>query len=207
MWKTIKKNKGLCLQEAWYDHCKSIFATLGPIVWKWVRLEFSNFCSQDKCVLWPSVQWPITNIICENILEYKTYLSPFKYGWGWEMVFIVTFSNFQPYRDYHTFMGNWSVIKNWRVIPPVMGMCLETPTRYQGSNSRQWCYACGLMLRTFTTLPPMTPSLIWVKVMVFNATFNNISAISWRSVLLVEEAGVPRENNPTCRKSLTNFIT
>jgi hypothetical protein len=30
--------------------------------------------------------------------------------------------------------------------------------------------------------------------MVFNATFNNISVISWWSVLLVEETGVPREN-------------
>jgi hypothetical protein len=29
--------------------------------------------------------------------------------------------------------------------------------------------------------------------MVFNATFNNISVISWRSVLLVKEAGVPGE--------------
>jgi hypothetical protein len=27
------------------------------------------------------------------------------------------------------------------------------------------------------------------------ATFNNISAISWRSVLLVEETGVPGENH------------
>jgi hypothetical protein len=27
--------------------------------------------------------------------------------------------------------------------------------------------------------------------MVFNATFNNISVTSWRSVLLVEETGVP----------------
>jgi hypothetical protein len=27
--------------------------------------------------------------------------------------------------------------------------------------------------------------------MLFNATFNNISVISWRSVLLVEEVGVP----------------
>jgi cytochrome b561 len=27
--------------------------------------------------------------------------------------------------------------------------------------------------------------------MVFNATLNNISVISWRSVLLVEETGVP----------------
>jgi hypothetical protein len=30
--------------------------------------------------------------------------------------------------------------------------------------------------------------------MVFNDTFNNISFISWRSVLLVEETGVQGEN-------------
>jgi hypothetical protein len=30
--------------------------------------------------------------------------------------------------------------------------------------------------------------------MVFNATINNISVISWRSVLLAEETGAPREN-------------
>jgi hypothetical protein len=34
-----------------------------------------------------------------------------------------------------------------------------------------------------------------VRVMVFNATFNNISGLLWRSVLLLEEAGVPRENH------------
>jgi len=31
--------------------------------------------------------------------------------------------------------------------------------------------------------------------MVFNATFNNISVISWWSALLMEEMGVPREND------------
>jgi hypothetical protein len=31
--------------------------------------------------------------------------------------------------------------------------------------------------------------------MVFNATFNNISVTSWRSVLFVEETGVPGENH------------
>jgi hypothetical protein len=31
--------------------------------------------------------------------------------------------------------------------------------------------------------------------MIFNATFNNISAISWQSVLLVEEIKVLGENN------------
>jgi len=34
-----------------------------------------------------------------------------------------------------------------------------------------------------------------VRVMVFNATSNNISAISWWSVSLVEETGVPGENH------------
>jgi hypothetical protein len=40
-------------------------------------------------------------------------------------------------------------------------------------------------------------SAFWirVRVMVFNATFNNISIVSWRSVLLVEETGVPGENH------------
>ena len=32
-------------------------------------------------------------------------------------------------------------------------------------------------------------------VMVFNTTFNNISVISWWPVLLVEDTGVPGENN------------
>ena len=61
--------------------------------------------------------------------------------------------------------------------------------------------------------------------MVFNATLNNISVISWRSVLLVGETGVPGENHRTvaavsfigggnrntrrkpqnCRKLLTNL--
>jgi hypothetical protein len=36
---------------------------------------------------------------------------------------------------------------------------------------------------------------VGVRVMVFDATFNNISVVSWRSVLLVEETGLPGENN------------
>ena len=34
-----------------------------------------------------------------------------------------------------------------------------------------------------------------VSVMMLNATLNNISVISWWSVLLVEETGVPGENH------------
>jgi hypothetical protein len=35
----------------------------------------------------------------------------------------------------------------------------------------------------------------WFRFMVFNATFNNISVISWQSVLLLEDSGVPGENH------------
>jgi hypothetical protein len=38
-------------------------------------------------------------------------------------------------------------------------------------------------------------SLTVIRLMMVNATFNNISVISWRSVLLVEETGVPGENH------------
>ena len=34
-----------------------------------------------------------------------------------------------------------------------------------------------------------------VRTLAFSVTFNNISVISWLSVLLVEETGVPEENN------------
>ena len=35
--------------------------------------------------------------------------------------------------------------------------------------------------------------VLFVCLMVFNTTFNNISVISWRSVLLVDETGRPGE--------------
>jgi hypothetical protein len=44
--------------------------------------------------------------------------------------------------------------------------------------------------------------VVWFGLVLWS-TLNNISAISWRSVLLVEETGVPGENH----RSLTNFIT
>jgi len=37
--------------------------------------------------------------------------------------------------------------------------------------------------------------IIGLDAMVINATFNNISAISWRSVVLLEKTWVPAENN------------
>jgi len=54
-------------------------------------------------------------------------------------------------------------------------------------------------------------ALGWVehhgRVVVFNDTFNNISVILWQSVLLGGGNRSTRRKPPTCRKSVTNFIT
>jgi hypothetical protein len=42
--------------------------------------------------------------------------------------------------------------------------------------------------------------------MVFSSTFNNISVISWMSVLLVEETRVTRENHVVVSKRYVNII-
>ena len=45
-----------------------------------------------------------------------------------------------------------------------------------------------------------------VMIVVLNATFNNIPAMSWRSVLLMEENQSSWKKQPACHKSLTKFI-
>jgi hypothetical protein len=52
-----------------------------------------------------------------------------------------------------------------------------------------------LISNILTTCTSISSCGLGVRVMVFNATFNNISVILWPSVLLVEETGVPRENH------------
>jgi hypothetical protein len=45
------------------------------------------------------------------------------------------------------------------------------------------------------TDPYILSDLLIFDFLCFNATFSNISAISWRPVLVVEEAGVTGENH------------
>ena len=54
---------------------------------------------------------------------------------------------------------------------------------------------CVLSSWKLSPLNAVHVQLLGVMVMVFDATFNNISAILWPSVLLVEENGVPGEND------------
>jgi len=71
----------------------------------------------------------------------------------------------------------------WNQLVTVLKVCLITNNMLYF----QWKEVSKIMF-----------TFIWqnrVRVMVFNATFNNISVISWWSVLFEEETAVPGENH------------
>ena len=63
---------------------------------------------------------------------------------------------------------------------------------YSNEESRQCGGEEGRSLLHITEF-----ACLFVCLVVFKATFNNSSVISWRSVLLKEETGVPGENHRT----------
>jgi hypothetical protein len=65
-----------------------------------------------------------------------------------------------------------------------------------------WCFLVYFYTHETLILEKFIDLIDWF--LVFNANFNNISAISWRPVLVVEEAGVPGENN---RPWASNWLT
>jgi len=82
-------------------------------------------------------------------------------------------------------------------IKPALTNCSSSTTSLLTSSEK---------INTCTTVSTSSPSLHFLLhinqlmvdlcwFMVFNTTFNNISVISWQSVLLVEETRVPVENN------------
>ena len=92
-------------------------------------------------------------------------------------------------------------------IPILKSILIETEPMILDIQGKQPLNACAYMyvftkLNVFvwqvflenqpTNIPTMYGSY-WVRVIVFNATFNNISVISWWSVLLLQETGVPAE--------------
>ena len=64
--------------------------------------------------------------------------------------------------------------------------------------SKVLCYKQYIFWQILVTLLVSSNTSYWMnefEFYVFNATFSNISAISWQPVLVVEEAGVPGENH------------
>jgi len=62
-------------------------------------------------------------------------------------------------------------------------------------DSRVLCYCNVMITNSGRSVAIFNCKMVWFGCMVFNVTFNNISVISWRSVLLVKETGGPGENH------------
>ena len=69
------------------------------------------------------------------------------------------------------------------------------PKNIRASLVRRNFFKCAPLTWNPGSAPAMAKENGWFGFMVFNATFNNISVISWRSVLLAEETEVPGENH------------
>ena len=109
------------------------------------------------------------------------------------------------------------VLAHWNNSPRIdMSTHPYTLSRWFGASSplHQRCGQISWKINLFGKVPSndmlLQPEEWWfglVWFMVFNATFNNISAISWRSVLLVVETWVPGENHRPVASHWQTFIT
>jgi hypothetical protein len=77
---------------------------------------------------------------------------------------------------------------------PMQSVMVHITTNVVSSNTADWRDVLDITLCDKIWLKCCDQTAVGFRFMMFNATFNNISAISWRSVLLVKETGVPGEN-------------
>jgi antitoxin component of MazEF toxin-antitoxin module len=107
--------------------------------------------------------------------------------------------------QYDFIWGIWWVYPIWlymRYMMRLPNMTLyevyEETTQYDFIWGIWWDYPIWLYMRYMMRLPNMTLYEVYDETTQYefipNTTFNNISVISWRSVLLVEESGVTGEN-------------
>ena len=103
--------------------------------------------------------------------------------------------------NYQTYVNNWHTCQ-------IQYTCVKYSTHL--SNTVHMCqiqYTCvkySTHVSYTVHMCQIQYTCVRVIVMVFNATFNNISVISWRTVLLVEETRVPVEN---LRPAASHWLT
>ena len=85
---------------------------------------------------------------------------------------------------------NWNLISQWSEHPfNHAGHFRRLFANVTKANNYNWKYV------TLQKTNNANFKGLGVRFMVFNATLNNISVISWRSILLVDETGILGENH------------
>ena len=110
------------------------------------------------------------------------------------LIFINYTSMLKAYRVLHYFLSKFLWQCSWLVYykhTPVQNHFSGPYRVVKTWISSRWPYLQSLISIGWTVFQNLTLFHFWC----FNAIFSNISAISWRPVLVVEEAGVPGENH------------
>ena len=114
--------------------------------------------------------------ICNMEKETKVFLSRKTSRWNGYLItcLFLEISQFDTLNTDNS--AKWHFSHDYLLKIIYVGRCVP-PNNYKQNALVPWCEYGNM-----------------VMVMVFNATFNNISVISWWSALLVEETGMPGEN-------------
>ena len=93
------------------------------------------------------------------------------------------------------------MIEEWKKIPPLKRKHPLPFEKLQFRSDSSIRDDDGIIFAAMTSMK----TLFWDRVRVFNVTFKNISVLSWRFVLLVEETGIPGENHLDYTSPWTGF--
>ena len=85
---------------------------------------------------------------------------------------------------------HWLLLKHLKIIIRVHIYHILTYIYHRKKNA-----FFRILLWRFIEVRRTILAVLFICLMVFNATFNNISVISWQSILLVEEIGKSGENH------------
>ena len=88
---------------------------------------------------------------------------------------------------------DFTVIKNINMYTIFTFVCVTAILDI--NRASHWGLECQIHWGLLNTCIKMSCTQGWFRLMVFNATFNNISVILWWSVLTVEETGIPGANH------------
>ena len=117
-------------------------------------------------------------------------------SWTQKVVCYNTEYNFVPIKIITKLLQN-----NYSYLPYIKShMTTTSPTTTASSSTANLCCLHHWSILSTSAVSTWIYSseivrLVWFMVFNYNTTFNNISVISCRSVLLVKETGVPEENH------------
>jgi hypothetical protein len=91
--------------------------------------------------------------------------------------------------------GSW--IYNYLWNPITTKVVSSNPVHGEVHSTLVGMSQATIRISIDTCIGLVSVKCLYARFVVFNATINNISVISWRSVLLVEETGISGENHNT----------